>query len=189
MDETRCLEHVRRIRALQEHTPDLRLLAGVEVDILPDGRLDMAEDVLAQLDVVVASLHSALEMDPAAMTERMLRAFECPSFKIWGHPLARLIGKRDPVSMDLDRVLDEAARRGVVLEVNGQPDRLDLPEHLIRGARDRGVRFVVSTDSHSVLNLENMRYGVAQARRGWLTAADVLNTRPADELLRALRPA
>src|SRR6185436_11242722 len=140
MDEARALEHIARIRSCQERVPDIRLLAGCEVDILPDGRLDMADDVLAQLDVVVASLHSRLDMPRDDMTARLLRAFESPHMDIWGHPLARLLGKRDPVQVDIDRVLDAAARHGVTLEVNCQPERLDLPDHLLRPARDRGIR-------------------------------------------------
>jgi DNA polymerase (family 10) len=167
---------------------DLRLLAGIEVDILPDGRLDMADEVLAKLDVVVASLHSRLGMEREEMTARVLRAFESPHLDVWGHPLARLIGKRDPVSVDLDRVIEAAARHRVALEINCQPDRLDLPDALVRSACQRGVRFVVSTDSHAGLELANLRYGVDQARRGWLRSEDVLNTRDADGLLAGLRP-
>ena len=190
MDEGRCLEHVARVRALQETTPDLRLLAGIEVDILPDGGLDMAEEVLAQLDVVVGSLHSRLEMPAEEMTPRVLRALANPHLDVWGHPLARLLGRREPVSLDVEKALEHAARHGVAVEINCQPDRLDLPDHLLRAARDRGVRFVVSTDSHGVNEFDSLAYGVAQARRGWLTAADVLNTRDADDFLAALkRPA
>ncbi len=187
MDESRCLEHLARIRALQASVGDLRLLAGIEVDILPDGRLDMADEVLAQLDVVVGSLHSRLDMEREEMTARMLRAFESPHLDVWGHPLARLIGRREPVSVDLDRAVDAAARHGVALEINSQPDRLDLPDALIHSARQRGVRFVISTDSHGVHELQNLRYGVDQARRGWLRAGDVLNTREAEDFLAALR--
>jgi DNA polymerase (family 10) len=187
MDEARCLAHIRRIRSLQKRVPELRLLAGIEVDILPDGRLDMAEDVLAQLDVVVASLHSRLGMERPAQTERLLRAFASPHCHIWGHPLARLVGKRDAVEADLDVVFAEAGRRGVALEINSYPDRLDLPDHLMRAAREKGVRFVVSTDSHAVGHLAYMHWGVAQARRGWLTRDDVLNTRKVADLLAARR--
>jgi len=187
MDEARCLAHIERIRTCRERIPGIRLLAGIEVDILPDGRLDMDDEVLAQLDVVVASLHSRLNMERAEMTERMLRALENPRFQIWGHPLGRLLMKREPVALDLERVLAEAGRRGVALEINCQPDRLDLPDHLIRTASDKGVRFVVSTDSHSVHQLENLPLGVGVARRGWLTAADVLNTRDAEGLRAELR--
>ncbi len=187
MDEARCLEHLARIRALQASVGDLRLLAGIEVDILPDGRLDMADEVLAQLDVVVGSLHSRLNMEREEMTARVVRAFASPHLDVWGHPLARLIGQREPVSVDLDRVVDAAARHGVALEINSTPDRLDLPDALIHSAGARGVRFVISTDSHSVHDLQNMRYGVDQARRGWLGTADVLNTREVGDFLMALR--
>jgi DNA polymerase (family 10) len=187
MDEARAVEHLARIRSYQERVPDIRLLAGCEVDILPDGRLDMADDVLAQLDVVVASLHSRLDMPRAEMTARVARAFENPHMDIWGHPLARLLGKREPVQLDVDHVLDAAARHGVTLEVNCQPERLDLPDHLLRPARDRGLRFVVSTDSHGVREFETLPLGVATARRGWLGPEDVLNTRDVDGLLAGLR--
>ena len=187
MDEARCLEHLARIRALQQNVGDLRILAGVEVDILPDGRLDMADEVLARLDVVVGSLHSRLNMEREEMTARVVRAFENPHLDVWGHPLARLIGKRDPVSVDLDRAIEAATRQGVALEINCQPDRLDLPDALVHSARQRGVRFVVSTDSHAVHDFDRLRYGVDQARRGWLRAEDVLNTRDAPDFLAALR--
>ena len=187
MDEARCLEHIGRIRASQQRAGDIRLLAGIEVDILPDGRLDMDDEVLAQLDVVVGSLHSRLDMDRGAMTERLLRAFENPYLHIWGHPLSRLLLKRDPVQVDVDRVIAEAGRRGIALEVNCQPDRLDLPDRYLRPAREAGARFVISTDSHSVHHFATLRYGVGQARRGWLTRDDVLNTRDVEGLRAALR--
>ncbi|HVR72024.1 MAG TPA: DNA polymerase/3'-5' exonuclease PolX [Vicinamibacteria bacterium] len=190
MDEGRCLAHIARVRALQEKTPGFRLFAGIEVDILPDGGLDMADEVLAQLDLVVGSLHSRLDMPAEQMTARVLRALENPRLHVWGHPLARLLRKREPVSLDVEKALEAAARAGVAVEINCQPDRLDLPDHLLRPARDRGVRFVVSTDSHGVNEFDTLAYGVAQARRGWLTAADVLNTREADAFRAALkRPA
>jgi DNA polymerase (family X) len=189
MDETRALAHIARVRATEGRWPGFRLLAGIEVDILPDGRLDMADEVLAQLDVVVASLHSRLEMDREAMTERMLRAVENPHFKIWGHPLARRLLKREPVKIDLEAVMKAAAARGIALEVNSQPERLDLPDHLIPKGRELGLRFVLSTDSHSTKALETVRWGLDVARRGWLTADDVLNTRPVDDFLGALRRA
>jgi DNA polymerase (family X) len=187
MDETRALAHIARIRATQGRWPGFRLLAGIEVDILPDGRLDMADEVLAQLDVVVASLHSRLDMEREAMTERMMRAVENPHFQIWGHPLARRLLKREPVKIDLEAVMAAAAARGIALEVNCQPERLDLPDHLIPKAKELGLRFVISTDSHAARAFETSTYGVDVARRGWLTADDVLNTRSADEFLSGLR--
>jgi DNA polymerase (family 10) len=189
MDEKRCLAHIARIRAAQAAFPEIRLLAGIEVCILADGRLDMADDVLAQLDVVVASLHSRFDMEPAAVTDRVLRAFENPHMKIWGHPLARILTRREPVAADVERVVDAAIARGIALEVNCQPDRLDAPDVVIRAAAAKGARFVISTDSHSVTAFANLPWGVGQARRGWLTREHVLNTRPAAEFLTALRPA
>jgi DNA polymerase (family X) len=187
MNEERCLAHLARIRALQPKYPDIRLLAGIEVCILPDGRLDMADEVLAQLDVVVGSLHSRLNLEREPMTERVRRAFENPNLDIWGHPLARILMRRDPVALDVEGALEAAALHGVAVEINCQPDRLDLPDHLIRAAAQKGVRFVISTDSHAVLHFDNLGLGVGQARRGWLGPEAVLNTRPADEFLAGLR--
>ena len=189
MDEARALEHIARVRAFQARAAGFRLLAGAEVDILPDGSLDLADDVLAQLDVVVGSLHSRLDMEREEMTARVVRALGNPHLDIWGHPVARRLLSREPVKIDVDRAFDEAARQGVVLEVNCQPSRLDLPDHLMRPARDRGLRFVVSTDSHSVQDFDTLSYGIGQARRGWLSPADVINTRDADGFLAALRGA
>jgi DNA polymerase (family 10) len=189
MDEKRCLAHLRRIRELGRKLGAFALLAGIEVDILPDGRLDMDDEVLAQLDVVVASLHSRLNMEAAEMTDRVLRAFENPHVHVWGHPLARLILAREPVALDVERVLAAAVRRGIVLEINGQPDRLDLPDSWIRAARDMGARFAISSDAHSVRQLGNLRYGIGQARRGWLALGDVVNALDAAGLRAALRPA
>jgi DNA polymerase (family X) len=186
MDEARCLAHIERVRAF-ESAQGFRILAGIEVDILEDGRLDMDAEVLAQLDVVVASIHSHMDMERQAMTDRLLRAFENPRFQIWGHPLARILSRRPEISLDAERVLKDAARRGIALEINGSPDRLDLPDPLLRTARELGARFTVSSDSHAVREFVNLRYGVGQARRGGLTPDDVLNTRPADGLLSALR--
>lgn len=186
MTEERCLAHLARIRALQKRLSGFRILAGIEVDILPDGRLDMADEVLAKLDLVVASLHSRFTMPKGEMTARVLRAFENPHCHVWGHPLARMLLRRDPVEVDFPAVVAAAARHGVALEINSQPHRLDLPDGLIRDAREKGARFVVSTDSHSVQQFENLRFGIAQARRGWLVPKDVLNTRDAARFL-ALR--
>jgi len=187
MDEKRCLAHVARIRKAQDHLEGFTLLAGIEVDILPDGRLDMDDEVLAQLDIVVGSLHSRLNMEGPEMTDRVLRALENPRMHVWGHPLARILLKRDPVALDVEKVLDAAARAGVALEINGQPDRLDLPETWMRVAREKGARFVISSDSHATAQFGNLNYGAGQARRGGLGAADVLNTRSPKDLRAALR--
>ncbi len=188
MDESRCLEHRDRIRNHEQRAPGIALLAGIEVDILPDGRLDMADDVLAQLDLVVGSLHSRLDLDQNGMTRRVLRAFENPHLHVWGHPSARLLGRREAVPLDWEAIFAAAGQRGIALEINCQPDRRDLPDHLIRDARDRGVRFVISTDSHAAAQFANLHYGIATARRGWLTRGDVLNTLDVATFRERLRP-
>lgn len=189
MDEARCREHVARVRTLQKKTRGLRVLAGAEVDILPDGRLDLADDALAALDLVLVAIHSDYDLPRERQTERVLRALRNPHVHVWAHPLSRRLPDRAPIEIDFDRVLDEAVRLGVALEINSQPKRLDLPDHLIRHARDKGARFVVSTDSHAAADFDTLWYGVAQARRGWLTAEDVLNTKTAAEFLKSLRRA
>jgi DNA polymerase (family X) len=144
--------------------------------------------VLAQLDVVVASIHSFMSMDRSEITERMLAAIENPHVQIIGHPTGRILLRRDAMAYDMERILDAAARRGVVMECNAAPDRLDLKDAYLRMAKDRGVRVVISTDAHSIKNLELMRYGVQMARRGWIEKKDVLNALPLAEMRAALRP-
>ncbi|MBI4461961.1 MAG: DNA polymerase/3'-5' exonuclease PolX [Acidobacteria bacterium] len=187
LDEKRTLEQIKKIHQAQLRVDGIRLLAGMEVDILKDGRLDLDDEVLAQLDVVVASVHSYMSLEPAAMTDRMMRAFENPHLMILAHPTGRLLLRRDPFAYDLERVLDEAAGRGIALECNAYPDRLDLKDVHLRMAKERGVKIVISTDSHSTTHLPFMKYGVLMARRGWLEKSDVLNTLPADKLLKSLQ--
>jgi DNA polymerase (family X) len=186
MDETRTREHARRIRAAK--VAGIRILAGIEVDILKDGRLDLADEVLAELDIVVASIHSFMNMERTESTERMLAAIENPYVQIIGHPTGRILLRRDAMAYDMERILDAARRRGVVVECNAAPDRLDLKDAYLRMAKDRGVRVVISTDAHSIKNLELMRYGVQMARRGWIEKKDVLNALPLEQMLAALRP-
>jgi DNA polymerase (family 10) len=186
MDETRTRAHARRIRAAK--VSGIRILAGIEVDILKDGRLDLADEVLAELDIVVASIHSFMNMERAESTERMLAAIENPYVQIIGHPTGRILLRRDAMVYDMERILDAARRRGVVVECNAAPDRLDLKDAYLRMAKDRGVRVVISTDAHSIKNLELMRYGVQMARRGWIEKKDVLNALPLEQMLAALRP-
>jgi DNA polymerase (family X) len=187
LDEARALEHAARTRALNGRFDGLTLLAGIECDILADGRLDLADDCLAQLDFVVASVHSQFSQDEAQMTDRLLRALECPWVDVLGHPTGRLLLKREPLRMNVEQVVSAAARHGVALEMNCQVDRLDLNDVHARLARDRGVRVVVSTDAHSVAALGNLRWGVHMARRAWLGPDDVLNTRDVDGLRALLR--
>ncbi len=186
MDEARTREHARKIRAAK--VDGIRILAGIEVDILKDGRLDLADEVLAELDIVVASIHSFMNMERAEITERMLAAIENPYVQIIGHPTGRILLRRDAMAYDMERILDAARRRGVVVECNAAPDRLDLKDAYLRMAKDRGVRVVISTDAHSIKNLELMRYGVQMARRGWIEKKDVLNALPLKQMLAALRP-
>jgi DNA polymerase (family 10) len=186
MDETRTREHARRIRAAK--VSGIRILAGIEVDILKDGRLDLADEVLAELDIVVASIHSFMNMERAEITERMLAAIENPYVQIIGHPTGRILLRRDAMAYDMESILDAARRRGVIMECNAAPDRLDLKDAYLRMAKDRGVGVVISTDAHSIKNLELMRYGVQMARRGWIEKKDVLNALPLDQMLAALRP-
>jgi DNA polymerase (family 10) len=161
----------------------LTLLAGAEVDILGDGSLDLDDQALAELDLVVISLHSALALPRREQTRRVLRALRHPAVDILGHPTARLLGRRAAVELDLDEVFRVAAGQGVMLEVNGQPDRLDLDDLAIQAALKHGVRLVISTDAHATAELGFMRWGVDQARRGWATAASVANTRTLAALL------
>jgi DNA polymerase (family X) len=166
----------------------IRLLRGTEADILRDGALDFPDDILRELDVVIASIHARHGLDAPAMTERLVRALRHPVFKIWGHPLGRYVLTRPPFACDMDRVLDAAAASRVAIEINGDPHRLDLEPRWIREARRRGVRFVVSSDAHSTAALANFRWGVDVARRGWVGRDEVLNTLPADEFRAAVRP-
>jgi DNA polymerase (family 10) len=188
LDERRALEHASRVRALNGRFEGLTLLAGIECDILEDGTLDLADDCLAQLDVVIASIHSRLGQDAHRMTERILRALECPWVDVLAHPTGRLLLKRDPMQLHFERIADAAAERGVALEVNSQVHRLDLSGVLARAARDRGARFVVSSDAHSASELvSNLPWGVQTARRGWLEPEDVLNTATLAGLRQQLR--
>jgi DNA polymerase (family 10) len=187
MDEKRTLEQIKKIRAAQERVPGIRLLAGIEVDILKDGSLDLDNDVLAQLDVVVASVHSYMNLESAEMTDRLLAAIDNPYTQIIAHPTGRLVLRRDPFHYDMEKILNAAQEHGVAMESNAYPDRLDLNDVHLRMARERGVKIVISTDSHTTANLQYMKYGVKTARRGWIEKNEVINTLPLDQFLAALR--
>jgi DNA polymerase (family X) len=187
MDEKRTIEQMKKIRAAQKNVPGIRLLAGIEVDILKNGKLDLDNEVLAQLDVVVASVHSYMNLPREEMTERILAAIENPYTQIIAHPTGRLLMRREPFDYDMEKILDAAARNGVAMECNAYPDRLDLMDVHLRMAKQRGVKVVISTDSHATKHLNFMKYGVITARRGWIEKKDVLNALPAAELLGALR--
>jgi len=187
LDERRALAHAARIRAIDAEGLGIRVLAGIECDIRTDGSLDLADDCLAALDIVVASVHSGFNQERQEMTDRVLRALENPHVDILGHPTGRMLLKRQAYPIDLDAVFGAAVRAGVAIEINSQAHRLDLHDGHARAARDRGVRLVISSDAHSRVALAYTRWGVTIARRAWLTAADVLNTRPFDDCLASLR--
>jgi DNA polymerase (family 10) len=162
--------------------PEIAILRSVEVDILRDGTLDMPDDVLEELDIVVVSIHSLMDMDRRTMTDRVLKAIAHPTVDILAHPTGRRIGRRVPYQLDIESVLEAAAELGVAVELNANPNRLDLNDVQAHRARELGVPVVISTDAHSSRGLGDMRFGVEQARRGWLEPADVLNTRTLAQL-------
>jgi len=185
LSPARLREHVAAIRAVS--VDGLRLLAGSEVNILPDGRLDYDDELLAELDWVIASVHSSFRMDGETMTERIVRAIEHPLVDAIGHPSGRKLSRRPPYELHFERLVDAAARTGTMLEINSNPDRRDLNEVHARAAAAAGVPIVINTDSHRTAGFSVARYGVATARRAWLTADDVVNTRPWADV-QALRP-
>jgi len=188
MDDKRAVAHAKRIRAVdKEMEGKIRIFAGVEVDILADGALDLEDTTLAQLDVVIASVHTLFNQPVEQMTERILKAIENPYTRILGHPTGRLLLKREPYAVNLDPVLKRAAKLGVAVEHNASPHRLDLNDKHMRLAKEYGCKFVINTDAHSFNDLDKMHYGVTQMRRAGLTKADVLNTLPPEKFLKALR--
>lgn len=187
LDEARALDHAARIHALNQQLDGITLLAGIECDILPDGRMDLADECLAQLDLVIGSVHSAMQQSEADMTSRVLRAAAHPWVDIIAHPTSRRLLRREPTKLDVPALIEAAVAHGTALEINGQAERMDLPEQHARAARDRGVNLVVSSDAHSTRSLALTRWSVTVARRAGLEARDVLNTRPLDDMRRALK--
>ncbi|HMD20112.1 MAG TPA: DNA polymerase/3'-5' exonuclease PolX [Alloacidobacterium sp.] len=189
LDDERALEHMQRIREVNDAMEGrIRILTGIEVDILSDGQLDLSDEVLAQIDVVIASVHSLFNQPEEQMTERVLRAIENPNTRILGHPTGRLLLRREAYKLNLPQILRRAAELGVAVEHNAYPDRLDLCDRDLRLAKELGCKISINTDSHHTSHIEKMSYGVQQLRRAWLTQKDVLNTLPVDEFLAALRP-
>jgi DNA polymerase (family 10) len=187
LDDRRALAHIQRIREASAKIDGLTIFAGIEVDILADGDLDLSDDVLAQMDIVIASVHSVFNQEPAKMTERLLKAVENPNTSIIGHPTGRLQLRRDAYHFDMDAVLNSAAKYKVAMELNSYPDRLDLNDVHLRQAKQRSVKIVINTDSHHTSHLDKIRYGVLQARRAWLTKEDVLNTLSAEKFAKAMK--
>ncbi|HEU5022521.1 MAG TPA: DNA polymerase/3'-5' exonuclease PolX, partial [Bryobacteraceae bacterium] len=187
LDEKRVVEFAETVRKINERGDlGIRVFAGLECDILKDGALDLEWDALAALDVVIASVHNNMNLEADAMTDRLLKALECPHVTALGHPTGRLLLHREPFPFDFDQVADEAVRRGVALEVNSSPERLDLSATHVRAAKAKGAKFIVSTDAHHPKHLHNMRYGILTARRGGLMAEDVLNTYAAERFAQSL---
>jgi DNA polymerase (family 10) len=187
LDERRVVAFAKQVREINRNGLGIRVFSGLECDILKDGALDVENDALAELDMVIGSVHSHMNLEAAEMTDRLLRALECPHLRILGHPTGRMLLHRDPYPFDFERVVAEAVRRGVWLEVNASPERLDLGGAMVRSAKAKGARFTISTDAHHPKHLANMRYGVLTARRGWLGPRDVMNTRSADDFAAALQ--
>ena len=177
---------IREIDKLNAKFKGFTILKGIEVDILKDGGLDLPDSTLEKLDVVVASVHSFFDLPREAQTERVVRAMQNRHVSILGHPTGRLIGEREPYEIDMDRVLSAAPDLGCCVEINAEPDRLDLNDMHAHAAKSKGVKVAVSTDAHSVNAFQYMRFGIDQARRGWLTADDVINTRSLADLKKLL---
>ncbi|MGI4854191.1 MAG: DNA polymerase/3'-5' exonuclease PolX [Janthinobacterium lividum] len=189
LDDARAQEHVRQIRLVDaEMGGRIRVFAGIEVDILQEGELDLSDETLSQMDVVIGSIHSHFQLPRDEMTARLLRAVENPYLRILGHPTGRKVLRRDPYDYDLEAVLRRCAELGVAVEHNAAPARADLNDLNLRKAKALGCRISVNTDAHSMEDLDKMRFGITQLRRAWLTAGDILNTLDADSFLAALRP-
>jgi len=189
LDDKRAVEHIARIREANKKFDGIRIFAGIEVDILPDGDLDLSDDVLAQMDIVIASVHSVFNQESAKMTERLIKAIENPNTSIIGHPTGRIQLRRDSYPFDMHAVLTAAAKHKVAMELNAYPDRLDLNDANLRQAKQHGVKTVINTDSHHTSHMEKIRFGVLQARRAWLTKEDVLNTLPVEKFAKAMKHA
>jgi DNA polymerase (family 10) len=187
LTDERALAHIERIRTAEKTLGGIRIFAGIEVDILGDGSLDLSDSVLEQLDIVIASVHSQFSQDRAAMTDRLLKAISNPNTSLIGHPTGRLLLRRDAYQFDLDAVLKAAAKHKVAMELNSYPDRLDLSDVHLRMAKQHGVKVVINTDSHHTSHMEKIRYGITQARRAWLTKDDVLNTLPMQTFAKAMK--
>jgi DNA polymerase (family 10) len=187
LDDTRAVAHIKRIREVNDKIDGITVFAGIEVDILTDGDLDLSDDVLAQMDVVIASVHSVFNQESAKMTERLLKAISNPNTSILGHPTGRIQLRRDAYPFDMHAVLTAAAKNKVAMELNSYPDRLDLNDVHLRQAKLQGVKIVINTDSHHTSHMEKIRYGILQARRAWLTKSDVLNTLPPEKFAKAMK--
>jgi DNA polymerase (family 10) len=187
LDDERAVAHIQRIREANKQIDGITIFAGIEVDILADGDLDLSDEVLAQMDLVIASVHSVFNQEPAKMTDRLLKAINNQNTSIIGHPTGRIQLRRDAYQFDMHAVLSAAAKNKVAMELNSYPDRLDLNDVHLRQAKQYGVKIVINTDAHHTSHMEKIRYGILQARRAWLTKDDVLNTLPTEKFAKAIK--
>ena len=186
MDEKRAIAFAHTVREMDQKRLGLRVFSGIECDIRRDGLMDLDDDALGELDFVIGSVHSYMNQEPREMTDRLLRALECPHLRAIGHPTGRQLLHRDSYPFDFEAIAAVASQRNVYLEINASPERLDLGASMVRAAKARGCKFVISTDAHHPSHLRNMRYGVMTARRAWLEAGDVLNTLPMAQFAKAI---
>lgn len=186
LDAKRLGEQLEEIARLNDNWRDFRILKSCEVDILEDGSLDLPDSILKELDIVICSIHYNFKLSRAKQTKRVIKAMDNPHFNILAHPTGRRIGQREGYDLDLEQVMQAAKKRGCFLELNAQPERLDLPDIYAKMAKDMGVKLAISTDAHTRNDLDYMRFGIAQARRAWLEADDVLNTRTWQKLMKLL---
>ncbi|MFO7657818.1 MAG: DNA polymerase/3'-5' exonuclease PolX [Bacteroidales bacterium] len=186
LDEKALAKQIEEIDDLNNKIKNLKIIKGIEVDILEDGTLDLPDSILKELDLVIGSIHYNMNLSLKKQTRRILKAMENPYFNILGHPTGRMINKRSGYDIDMDEIMKEAADNGCFLEINSNPDRIDLKDKHIRKAQDLGLKLAISTDSHSTGNLEYIKYGVAHARRGWMSKDDIINTRSWRELKKLL---
>lgn len=187
LDETRLLKQIDEIDQLNEQLHGITLLKGIEVDILEDGSLDLPDSVLAKLDLVIGAVHSKFSLSRAKQTERILKAMEHPHFTMLAHPTGRLLQEREPYDIDMPHIIKQAYQRGCFIEINAQPERLDLIDIYCQMSKEEGVLLSINSDAHSIRDFDNLEYGIGQARRGWLEKGDVLNTRSLRQLRTLLK--
>ena len=187
LDEKKLMEHIKDIDRIMARNPGIEILKGIEVDVLSDGELDLSNEVLSQLDVVIAAVHSRFNLTQAEMTRRICRALKNPFVNILAHPTGRILKRREPYRIDIEEVIHTACAERVCLEINAYPARLDLSDTLSRMARDMGALISINSDSHRREMLHYMRFGVFTARRGWLQPEDVINTYPLERLKKVLK--
>lgn len=186
-DEKKLYEQIKKVDMLNQNLKNFTVLKSIELDILEDGSLDLPGNILKELDIVICAVHYKFNLPRDKQTERILRAMDNPYFNIFAHPTCRLINKREPIDIDMERIMNKAKENNCILEINAQPSRLDLNDIHCKIAKDMGIKFAISTDSHNTNGYNNMSYGIGQARRGWIEANDVINTKSVKELKQLIK--